>query len=63
MDQMMRNMAPKFCADAVSSSEVQKLYYIKFDLIMINSFFCDCFMDIAEQLQVNLFYLFDLKKH
>ena len=51
-DQAVWNLAPKLCTDALSSPEVQNLYDRKFDLIMINEINNDCFMDLAENLQV-----------
>ena len=53
-DQVVYEMAPKLCVDALSSPEVQQLYNKKFDLIMIMAAFCYCFMDLAETLQVKI---------
>ena len=56
-DQVVFEMAPKLCVDALSSPEVQQLYNMDFDLILIKNFMCDCFMDLAEHLQVNYAFI------
>ncbi|XP_076050356.1 UDP-glucosyltransferase 2-like isoform X2 [Oratosquilla oratoria] len=43
---------PTMCADALEDPQVQQLFDEKFDLVMLSSFFSDCFLVFVHQLKV-----------
>ncbi|XP_076050354.1 UDP-glucosyltransferase 2-like [Oratosquilla oratoria] len=48
---------PVKCADALEEPQVQQLFNEKFDLVMLTTFFSECFLVFASQLKVPLVYV------